>query len=139
MDLKPLYKKALFHRETFIRWYRELHRIPEPSLSEFQTTEYIIDRLGEMGIHARRLDDTGCIACLGKGTRVIGLRADIDGLPVCEESGLPFASEREGFMHACGHDGHIAGLLGAATLLKSVEDQLPFQVKLIFLVNSDSA
>ena len=138
MDFDLLYKKALSFREPVIRFYRDLHRFPEPSLEEYQTTEYIISKLGEMSIESRRLDNTGCLAFIGNGPKTIALRADIDGLPVCEETGLPFRSEREGFMHACGHDGHMAGLLGAAALLKSVEEQLPLRVKLIFQASEEN-
>ena len=70
---------------------------------------------------------------------VIALRADIDALPIHESTGLPFASENEGVMHACGHDSHIAILLGAAAILQSIKDQLHGTVKLVFQPSEEEA
>ncbi|WP_123041528.1 amidohydrolase [Cohnella candidum] len=114
---------------------RQLHAFPETSLEEFETTETIRGWLREAGI---RMPDyplkTGVIAEIGglRGGPVVALRADIDALPVQEETGLPFASKVPGKMHACGHDFHTAALLGAALLLKERESELPGAVRLIF-------
>lgn len=76
---------------------------------------------------------TATIAWLGDTSKpCIALRSDIDALPITEQTGLPYASTHSGFMHACGHDGHMATLLGAASVLKSLVDELPVCVKLIF-------
>src|SRR5688572_20190805 len=95
----------------------ELHRHPELGLEEVWTSEFIASRLTELGYEVHRgLARTGVVGTLrnGASTRAIGIRADIDALPIQEETGLPYASERPGLMHACGHDGHTAMLLGAA-------------------------
>jgi len=131
-----------------VREYREhLHRNPELSLREFKTTEYIETRLREWGYTPFRVPgvDTGAVALLeGKASpgtgRVVALRADIDALPITEETGTPYASRvradflgREvGVMHACGHDGHTAIQLGVARALKEIEGEIPGTVKFIF-------
>ena len=129
--------------------YHALHRIPELSLQEYKTTQFIKEQLKAMSIEPISLDETGCVAYIGPAPgekhgvegegepdenriRTIALRADIDGLPVKEETNCSFASCHEGKMHACGHDGHTAALLGAAKVLKSMESSLPVRVKLIF-------
>lgn len=99
---------------------RQLHAIPEIGLSEFKTSEFIAAELEALGyIVTRGLAGTGIVASLknGSGTKSIGLRADFDALPIQEETGLEYASTHEGVMHACGHDGHTAMLLGAARML----------------------
>jgi len=114
---------------------RQLHANPELSGEEFETTAAIRGWLGEEGI---RIADyplrTGLVAEIGglNGGPVVALRADIDALPVEEETGLPFASRRPGAMHACGHDFHTAALIGAAVLLKRREAELPGTVRLLF-------
>lgn len=94
---------------------RHLHAHPELSFEEHHTAEFIEERLREEGIECRRIAETGVLARLeGSGdlSRAIVLRADIDALPVCEQTGLEYASQREGVMHACGHDIHAAVLFG---------------------------
>jgi amidohydrolase len=113
-----------------------LHRIPELGYEEFKTAAMIRAELDALGIaHVDGVVDapTATIAWLGDPSRLcIALRADIDALPIVEQTGLPYASIHAGRMHACGHDGHIATLIGAATALKSVVDDLPVCVKLIW-------
>ena len=75
---------------------------------------------------------TGIVATIGSGEPVVALRADIDALPLTEETGLPFSSGNKGAMHACGHDAHMSMLLGAARLLKEQEGKLKGTVKLLF-------
>ncbi len=100
------------------RWRRHLHSQPELSGQEEQTSAYIAAELAAMGIAARRSPGWAVTADLDLGDGpLVALRADIDALPIHEETGLPFASARPGIMHACGHDGHTAILLGAARLL----------------------
>lgn len=121
--------------ERLIAVRRQLHELPEVSLEEFETTKAIRGWLEEENI---RIADyplkTGVIAEIGglRGGPVVALRADIDALPVQEETGLPFASKVPGKMHACGHDLHTAALLGAAYLLKAKERDLNGTVRLIF-------
>ena len=97
-----------------------LHQIPEIGLSEFKTSDYIAEQLTAMGYEVTRgLARTGIVATLRNGAsgRSIGIRADIDALPIQEETGLDYASQHPGAMHACGHDGHTTMLLGAAKML----------------------
>lgn len=121
---------------------RALHADPELSREEFRTTEKIRAWLAEADV---RIADfplaTGLVAEVG-GLRegpVVALRADIDALPVHEETGLPFASRHDGKMHACGHDFHTAALLGAAYRLKARERELPGTVRLIFQPAEENA
>ena len=123
-----------------IAWMRDirrhLHRHPELAFAEFATARLIAEQLGELGIPCReQVGRTGIVASLGsKETNApcVALRADMDALPITEQTGLPFASENTGMMHACGHDGHVAMLLGAASLLKAKEAELPGRVVLLF-------
>ena len=123
---------ALFAKMVEIR--RELHRHPELSWQEHETAGRVTRCLDELGIRYRTgVAGTGVVAELpGRHTeKVVALRADMDALPVHEETGLEFASVNEGVMHACGHDGHTSMLLGAASLL-AAEGELPATVRLIF-------
>lgn len=113
------------------RW---LHRHPEHGNKEFKTAEYLCQVLRELGMEPKRLLDTAVVADLvgGKPGPIIGLRADMDALPVTEETGLDFASEHPGMMHACGHDMHMAAVLGAAKLLAAHREELPGTVRFLF-------
>ena len=114
-----------------IRYY--IHQHPELSGQEYQTTAFLEESLKELGI--RILESglkTGLIAEIGSGQPVVALRADIDALPILEQTNLPYKSQNPGVMHACGHDFHQTSLLGAAALLKEKEDQLEGTVRLIF-------
>lgn len=114
-----------------IRHY--IHQHPELSGQEYQTTAFLKERLEELGI--RILESglkTGLIAEIGSGKPVVALRADIDALPILEQTNLPYQSQNPGVMHACGHDFHQTSLLGAAAILKEKEDQLEGTVRLIF-------
>jgi amidohydrolase len=106
--------------EIMTQWRRELHQIPELSLHEEQTAAFVCARLGELGIPFEAgIGSHGVVATLRRGgNRSVGLRADMDALPIEEATGLPYASRNPGAMHACGHDGHTATLLGAAAMLK---------------------
>lgn len=111
-----------------------LHQHPEVSEHEVATTAYITQRLTELGyrIITPAGLPTGVIAEIGQGKPVVGLRSDIDALPITEETGLAFSSENEGVMHACGHDFHMASLLGAADLIAQDADSLNGTVRLVF-------
>ena len=122
-------------RETIVRDRRWIHRHPELSYHEHETTAYLVCRLTRMGIPVQTFGDyTGCIATIqgGQPGRTVLLRADIDALPIQEETGLDFASVHPGVMHACGHDCHAAMLLGAARLLWEGRQELHGTVKLLF-------
>lgn len=114
-------------------WRRDLHQIPELGNELPMTSQYVQDRLTEMGIpFTTCADGSGVIALIGNGGgRTVGYRADMDALPVRELTGLPYASTN-GCMHACGHDAHAATALGVAKILKGIEKDLPGQVKILF-------
>ena len=111
---------------------RHLHTYPELSFKEYQTCAFICSVLDNMQIPYQIVAETGIVALIGNGDRCIALRADIDALPMEEETGLDFKSVHPGIMHACGHDAHTAMLLGAAKVLKARETSLQGTVKLIF-------
>ncbi len=119
-----------------IRLRREFHQYPELSFEEYETQKRILKFLGEMGIEARKIADTGVIASI-RGTLpgpCIALRSDMDGLQVQEgltEKNRDYISRNDEVMHACGHDGHIAMLIGAARLFQENRD-FPGEVRLIF-------
>lgn len=101
-------------------WRRDLHRIPETAFSEHETAAYVAGVLRELGYAVTSgIGGTGLVASLTRGSsgRTVGLRSELDALPITEESRVDYASQNPGAMHACGHDGHMAMLLGAAALL----------------------
>ncbi len=116
-----------------IKWRRDLHQIPESGLYCPKTAAYICQCLDQMNIPWKSYENhSGITALIGTGKApVIALRADIDGLDVKEENNVDYASTN-GRMHACGHDAHTAALLGAAKILKDMENKLKGTVKLIF-------
>jgi len=120
--------------EEAVSFRRELHREPEIAWSETGTARKIRDRLTALDIDWRTCAGTGTVATLAADARGrhIALRGDIDALPIVEESGADWASEREGCMHACGHDGHTATLFAAAQWLQAREAELPGPVSLLF-------
>ena len=106
--------------QTLTAWRRHLHAYPELSRQEAETAAYIQARLTELGVPFQAgIGGHGVVATISRGAsnRSVGLRADMDALPIAETTGKPYASTRPGVMHACGHDGHAASLLGAAALL----------------------
>lgn len=120
---------------------RRFHHHPELSFQEKDTTAAIVEELKGMGIEVITFPDyTGCIGVLkgGQDGPTVMLRADIDALPVTEATGLSFASDNPGVMHACGHDNHIAMLLGAARILADLRDELKGTVKFIFQAAEES-
>lgn len=100
-----------------IQFRRDIHQYPELSFREFRTTDQILDTLEAHGLQPNRLESTGARVDIGSGPLVLGIRADIDALPVTEATGLPYASVHEGIAHACGHDIHTAVSLGTAITL----------------------
>jgi hippurate hydrolase len=103
--------------DEMIALRRHIHAHPELSFEEFATADLIAARLEEWGYQVHRgLGGTGVVGLLrnGQGSKTIGLRADMDALPIIEQTGLPYTSRHQGVMHACGHDGHTAMLLAAA-------------------------
>ena len=115
-----------------IKYYEDLHRIPERAFQEYRTADYLENVLINAGYTPVRIGETGLYAdlCTDPSLPWLLFRADIDALPVVEESGLPVVSEIEGMMHACGHDSHMAMLLAAATQLKG--SKLPQNIRFLF-------
>ncbi|MCS7112313.1 MAG: amidohydrolase [Ignisphaera sp.] len=117
-----------------VRIRREIHMYPELRFEEYRTSQLIFDELRSMGIDVFRVAGTGVIGVV-KGDRsggVVALRADMDALPITEENDFSYKSRVPGKMHACGHDAHVAMLLGAATVLSEFRDYLRGCVKLVF-------
>lgn len=114
--------------------FRTIHQYPELGCGEHRTAAVIRRRLEELGIPCTLLADTGTMAVIqgNHPGRTIGFRADIDALPITEDTGLSYASRNPGVMHACGHDFHTAALLGAAELLWKRQEELHGTVKLFF-------
>ena len=118
-----------------VRTRRALHQHPELAYHEVETSKLVAERLESLGIEVRRnVGGTGVLGVLkgAKAGRVVALRADMDGLPVQETSDVVFRSKVDGVMHACGHDTHIAMLLGAARLLSAHKNELYGTVKFLF-------
>ncbi|MFZ9386591.1 MAG: M20 metallopeptidase family protein [Chitinophagaceae bacterium] len=123
------------YASEFIGVRRHLHAHPELSYQEFETSKYIQGKLAEFGIPFEVIATTGVVGLIkGKNPekRVIALRADMDALPIREENDIPYRSQNEGVMHACGHDVHTTCLLGAAKILQELRNEWEGTVKLIF-------
>lgn len=136
-------KKAESLEKKVVAWRRDIHEHPELGNREFQTAAKIAAHLQSLGIEVKTgVAKTGVVGLLkgGKPGPVVALRADMDGLPVTERVNLPFKSQvqteyngqKTGVMHACGHDTHVAMLMGAAEVLASMKADLPGTVKFIF-------
>lgn len=136
-------KKALSIEKKVIDWRRDLHEHPELGNSEVRTAGIVAKHLESLGIEVQKgVAKTGVVGILkgGKPGPVVALRADMDGLPVTERGNLPFASkvkttyngQEVGVMHACGHDTHVAILMGVAEVLASIRKDIPGTVKFIF-------
>jgi len=127
---------SLFSKVKEIR--EHLHKHPELSYSEYRTMEFVSSILTEHNIqHEKGVGKTGIVAIVRNDRHLtndscIGLRADLDALPILEENDVPYKSTVEGVMHACGHDVHTAILLGAAIIIQALREHLPTPVKLIF-------
>ena len=137
MDSTTFKNKAREYHPQMVAMRRQLHRHPELSYREVETTDYIIEKLDELDIRTDRPLDTGCVGVLEgsrASDRVVALRADIDALPIQEEGEhkQDFMSQNEGVAHCCGHDAHTANLLGVAHILADVKDQIEGTVLLIF-------
>lgn len=135
MNMNEIEKQVSAYEETLRRHRRALHRIPEIGFSEHKTHQYLMEQLKALAPDELKVfAGTGIRAVFrgnGKG-KVIAFRSDIDALPVSEETGLDFASEHEGYMHACGHDGHMAALLTFAAWLHDRHGKLVDDVVLLF-------
>ncbi|MCG8575848.1 MAG: amidohydrolase [Flavobacteriales bacterium] len=114
---------------------RHIHQNPELSFQEFETSKFVQSKLGEWGIEFSILSETGVVGFIPspkEGADCIGLRADMDALPILEQNEVEYKSKNEGVMHACGHDVHTSILLGTAKILKELQAELTSNIKLIF-------
>ncbi|HZK01253.1 MAG TPA: amidohydrolase, partial [Anaerovoracaceae bacterium] len=137
MDVQNLKKQVALIAAKAIELRRELHRFPEPGNGETRTAKIIEKELANLRLKPEYLLETGLISTIFAGNgfdakETVGLRADIDGLPIKETLNLPFVSLNEGYMHACGHDVHTAVLLGTAMVLAKNKHELRRNVRLIF-------
>src|SRR5688572_14898996 len=141
--IKKINQDATSLEPQVIEWRRHFHQYPELSNREVKTAEYIANQLTKLGLEVKTgVAHTGVVGILntGKPGPVIGLRADMDALPVAERNDLPFASKAKGVyngaetsvMHACGHDAHVAIMLGVAEALVRNKNSLRGTIKFIF-------
>ncbi|MDR1510328.1 MAG: amidohydrolase [Synergistaceae bacterium] len=138
MDAAKIKRAARAMEDKIIRTRRYLHARPEVSWREFETTDYVENRLRGLGLDGIRRGFGG--TCAGVTADLSGsaagpcvaLRADMDALPITEENSVDYRSQNRGAMHACGHDGHMAALLGAAEILAEMRSEIPGRVRFIF-------
>ena len=122
-------------REEVVGWRRYLHRNPELSFHEEKTAQFVYETLGSFGdLELSRPTKTSVVARLigAKPGRTLAIRADMDALPIEEENSFEFASKNPGVMHACGHDGHTAMLLGTAKILRGLKNKINGEVRFLF-------
>ena len=127
--------RAAALQDQIVDWRRTIHKNPELSFTETETARLVQSVLHGLGIEAETgVAKTGVVGRIEGPGQTVALRADMDALPILEENGTEFDSQRAGLMHACGHDAHTAILLGAATILKGFADEgrLPGGVRLLF-------
>ena len=147
---KKIDKMADRLEKKVINWRRDFHQNPELSNREFKTADKVAKHLKSLGMEVQTgVAHTGVVGLLkgGKPGKVVALRADMDALPVKEKVNLPFVSKAKGIyqdkevdvMHACGHDNHIAGLMGAAEILAGIRKDVPGTVKFIFQPSEEGA
>jgi amidohydrolase len=136
IDKQELLARAQALHERIRLWRREIHMYPELTFDEHRTSALVQSALTKLAIESEtEVAKTGVVGHIRGGDGpVVGLRADMDALPIHEVNGSPYDSTRPGIMHACGHDAHTAMLLGAATILKDLADEqrLPGTVRLLF-------
>ena len=128
--------------DELIALRRDFHAHPELGFEEFRSSEKIVNYLKELGMNPQIVSKTGVVATLSGRTDngpVLLLRADMDALPVAEQTGLPFVSENEGIMHACGHDAHMAMMLTAAKILANNKESFEGTIKFVFQPNEEIA
>jgi amidohydrolase len=131
MDIKALANK---YKDCGIELRREFHMNPEPAMNEVRTQKRVMEELAKMGIPCKKAAGTGVVGIIeGKNPgKTIALRADMDALELDEANDVPYKSKNDGLMHACGHDGHTAGLIIAAKILNEVKGEMNGTVKLLF-------
>jgi amidohydrolase len=132
IDFKKLVQEE---KEAIINTRRALHKMPETAFREEKTSAFVSNYLRRLGLEVEiKVAKTGVIGLLelGEKGKTLMIRADMDALPVTEETGLPFASTHDGFMHACGHDAHMAMALGTASILSKIKEDMKGNIKFVF-------
>ncbi|GIK29704.1 MAG: amidohydrolase [Chloroflexi bacterium] len=133
MDLKIIQQQAESMQETLVNWRRHIHMHPELSFQEFKTAQFVANTLRDMGLEVETgVGKTGVVARLGEGSPVVGIRADMDALPIDEANDVPYKSQNPGVMHACGHDAHTAMLLGVAKILSELPERPAGEIRFFF-------
>ena len=132
---EPVRSRAQAIVPDLIRWRRHLHQNPELSFEEHETSRFVTENLSEIpGIEIAHPAGTSVVGTLrgSRGGRILAIRADMDALPITEESEVPFRSTRKGAMNACGHDGHTAMLLATARVFADLRSEWPGEIRFLF-------
>lgn len=140
--MKKIQEAVRSNTEELVALRRYFHAHPEIGFQEFETSKKIVEYLKGLGLEPQTVTTTGVVALLKGRTDhgpVLLMRADIDALPVEEQTGLPFSSEHKGLMHACGHDAHMAMMLTSAKILVSMKDSFDGTIKFVFQPNEEIA
>lgn len=133
MELFGILERTKAMEAQLIEWRRDIHMHPEMGFQEFRTARLVADTLREMGIEVETgVAKTGIVARIGEGRPAIGIRADMDALPIQEANDVPYASQTPGVMHACGHDAHTAILMTVAKVLNDMKDRPPGEIRFLF-------
>ena len=126
-------KQAQALAKQLVAWRREIHAHPELSFREHGTARLVTETLESFGIEVQSgVAKTGVVGYFGGGSPIIGIRADMDALPIHEANDVPYKSQNPGVMHACGHDAHTAMLLGVAKILSEMPNRPPGQIRFLF-------
>lgn len=136
MNLEKKIKQEIdMIKEQLVEWRRDIHQHPELGFAEKRTSSIIVKLLKEWDLEVEQVAGTGVVGLLEGGVsscKTIAIRADMDALPLEEDTNLPCSSVNKNIMHACGHDGHTAITLGTAHVLSKLKDNLPGNIKFIF-------
>lgn len=131
--MQSFLERAREMQDQIVAWRRDIHMHPELGFQEFRTSRLVADTLGSMGIEVQTgVAKTGVVGYIGDGEPVIGIRADMDALPIQEANDVPYASQTAGVSHACGHDAHTAILMAVARILNDMPDRPSGQIRLLF-------
>ncbi|MBI3165366.1 MAG: amidohydrolase [Chloroflexi bacterium] len=131
-------KQAYAITEEIIEWRRDFHQHPETGFDVHRTAGIVADELEKMGYKVKRgVGKTGVVADIGEGGKLVAIRADMDALPILEQTGTEYASKTAGKMHACGHDSHTAMALGAAHILS--KEKLNGRIRFLFQPSEETA
>ena len=133
MVASPLVEKARAIEDQIVAWRRDFHMHPELGFQEFRTAGVVANALRDLGMEVMTgVGKTGVVGILGEGKPVVGIRADMDALPILEANEVSYASQNPGVMHACGHDSHTAMLLGVAKMLSEMPDRPAGEIRFFF-------